>query len=43
MITAPDGDNLEDRVTSATGSVSGSASLSGSGWWITQMATFKAR
>jgi hypothetical protein len=43
MITAPDGDNLEDRVTSATGAVSGSAALSGSGWWIMQMATFKAR
>jgi alpha-tubulin suppressor-like RCC1 family protein/chitodextrinase len=41
MITA-DGDIAEDRVTTSAGSVSGTASLSGSNGWVMQMVAFRA-
>ena len=40
-ISKPDGDILEDRVVTATGSYSASAAMS-SGWWIMQMVAFRA-
>ena len=42
MITNPDGDIAEDRVVSAAGSYSATAAMSSSGYWIMQMAAFKA-
>ena len=42
IITAPDSNIAEDRTVSATGSYSASATLTSSGYWIMQMATFKA-
>src|SRR5207249_1643838 len=42
IITNPDGDIAEDRVVSAAGSYSATAPLSSSGYWIMQMAAFKA-
>jgi chitodextrinase len=41
MITSPDGDILEDRVVTATGSYDATARLS-SGAWIMQMVAFRA-
>jgi RHS repeat-associated protein len=41
MITSPDGSILEDRVVTATGAYTASASLS-SGGWIMQLAAFRA-
>jgi chitodextrinase len=41
VITAPDGDILEDRVVSATGSYSAVAPLSSSGQWIMQLVAFR--
>ncbi len=41
MITQPDGDIVEDRMVSATGSYSATAPLSSSGWWIMQMVAFR--
>ena len=41
VITSPDGDILEDRVVTATGSYNATASLSGGGW-IMQMVAFRA-
>ncbi len=43
VITSPDGDVAEDRIVSAAGSNSATATLSYSGGWIMQMATFKAK
>jgi hypothetical protein len=42
MITSPDGDILEDRVVTATGSYSATAPDSPSGAWIMQMVAFRA-
>jgi chitodextrinase len=42
VITSPDGDILEDRIVTTTGSYSASATVSPSGWWIMQMAAFRA-
>jgi hypothetical protein len=42
IITAPDSNIAEDRIVSATGSYSASATLTSSGPWVMQMATFKA-
>ena len=43
VITSPDGDIAVDRIVSAAGSNSATATLSYSGGWIMQMATFKAK
>jgi hypothetical protein len=42
IITYPDGDLLEDRVVSATGSYHATATLSGGGGWVMQLVAFKA-
>jgi fibronectin type 3 domain-containing protein len=42
VITSPDGDILEDRIVSATGSYSATATVSPTGGWIMQMAAFRA-
>jgi regulation of enolase protein 1 (concanavalin A-like superfamily) len=42
VITSPDGDILEDRIVTATGSYSAAAPLSASGPWIMQMVAFRA-
>jgi Domain of unknown function (DUF1929)/Bacterial Ig domain len=42
MITSPDGDIVEDRIVTATGSYSASAPLSSSGFWIMQLVAFSA-
>ena len=42
VITTPDGDILEDRVVTTTGSYSATASLSSSSAWIMQMVAFRA-
>jgi hypothetical protein len=42
VITVPDGDIAEDKVVSATGSNSATATLSSSGPWVMQMVTFSA-
>ena len=42
IITSPDGDIAEDKVVSTAGSNSATATLSGSGPWVMQMATFSA-
>ena len=41
VITTPDGDILEDRTVTATGSYSASATMA-SGWWVMQMVAFRA-
>ena len=41
IITSPNGDNAEDRVVTATGSYSATASLTSSGPWVMQLVTFK--
>jgi Abnormal spindle-like microcephaly-assoc'd, ASPM-SPD-2-Hydin/Domain of unknown function (DUF4402) len=40
IITVPDGDIAEDKIVTATGSYSSTATLSSSGPWVMQMATF---
>jgi hypothetical protein len=42
IITSPDGDIAEDEVVTTAGSNSATATLSGSGAWVMQMATFSA-
>jgi hypothetical protein len=42
IITSPDSDIAEDRIVSTTGSYSATAPVSPSGYWVMQMATFKA-
>ena len=42
VITTPDGDIAEDRIVTAVGSYSASATLSSAGAWIMQMVAFKA-
>ncbi len=42
IITSPNGNILEDRVVTATGSYSASASIGSRGDWIMQMAAFRA-
>ena len=42
IITSPDSDIAEDKIVSTTGSYSATAPLSPSGYWVMQMATFKA-
>src|ERR1017187_7331895 len=42
VITSPDGDLAEDKVASATGSNSATATLTSSGAWVMQMVTFAA-
>jgi hypothetical protein len=42
IITHPDGDILEDRIVTSTGTYNASASLSASGWWIMQLVAFRA-
>ena len=42
IITTPDGDLAEDKTVTATGSNSATATLTGSGPWVMQMATFAA-
>jgi len=42
VITSPDGDILEDRVVTATGSYSATAPMAPSGWWVMQMVAFRA-
>src|SRR6266851_1730598 len=42
LLTSPDGDIVEDRVVSTTGSYSATAPLNGTaGWWIMKMVAFK--
>ena len=42
MITSPDGDIAQDRVVTATGSYSASASLASAGPWIMDLVAFRA-
>ena len=42
VITSPDGDILEDRTVTATGSYSATAALATSGWWVMDMVAFRA-
>ena len=42
IITTPDGDLAEDKIVTTAGSNSATATLSGSGPWVMQMATFAA-
>src|SRR4029077_8689224 len=42
VITSTDGDLLEDRIVTSTGSYSATAPISPSAEWIMQMAAFKA-
>ncbi|HXQ27297.1 MAG TPA: IPT/TIG domain-containing protein, partial [Candidatus Acidoferrales bacterium] len=42
VITSPDGDILEDRIVTATGSYTGTAPVSPAGQWIMQMVAFRA-
>ncbi len=42
MITNPDGDIAEDRITTATGSYSATATISPAAQWIMQMVAFRA-
>ena len=42
IMTAPDGDLAEDKIVTAAGSNSATATLTGSGPWVMQMATFLA-
>ena len=42
IITVPDGNIAEDKVVTVSGSNSATATLSGSGPWVMQMATFSA-
>ena len=42
VITAPDGDILEDRIVTATGSYSATAAISPTGEWVMQLVAFRA-
>jgi hypothetical protein len=42
MITSPNGDIVEDRVVTTTGSYTATAPLTASGYWVMQMAAFGA-
>jgi Concanavalin A-like lectin/glucanases superfamily/Chitobiase/beta-hexosaminidase C-terminal domain/IPT/TIG domain/Fibronectin type III domain len=42
MITSPDGDIVEDRIVTATGSYSASATLNPAAQWIMQMVAFRS-
>ncbi len=42
VITNPNGDIAEDRVVSAAGTYSATAALAASGYWVMQMAAFRA-
>jgi hypothetical protein len=42
LVTKPDGDIVEDRVVTATGSYSATAPLAGSAPWVMQMVAFRA-
>jgi len=42
MLTVPDGDLVEDSLTTATGSYSASAPLVNPGWWVMQIVAFRA-
>ncbi len=42
MITSPDGNIAQDRIVSAVGSYSATASLAGSGSWVMQLVAFSA-
>src|SRR6185437_15295590 len=42
IMTSPDGDLVEDRLVSAAGSQAATATLSASGWWVMQLAAFRA-
>ena len=42
MITAPDGDMVEDMVVTSAGTYSATASILPAGQWVMQMATFRA-
>jgi Protein of unknown function (DUF4038)/IPT/TIG domain/Putative collagen-binding domain of a collagenase len=42
LITSPDGNILQDRVVTATGSYSASASLNGNMGWVMQLVAFRA-
>jgi fibronectin type 3 domain-containing protein len=42
MLTDPDGDIVEDRVVTSTGSYTGSAPMDGTGFWVMQTVAFKA-
>jgi hypothetical protein len=42
LVTAPDGDLVEDQVATATGSYSATSAQSPSSWWVMQMAAFRA-
>jgi hypothetical protein len=41
IITSPDSDLAEDKIVTAAGSNSATATLTGSGPWVMQMVTFK--
>ncbi len=41
IVTSPNSDLLEDRVVTATGSYSATATQTGSGWWLMQLAAFR--
>jgi len=42
VITSPNGDIAEDRIVSAAGSYSATANLDSSGYWVMQVAAFRA-
>jgi hypothetical protein len=42
LLTNPDGDIAEDRITTSTGSYTGSAPLDGAGGWVMQMVAFRS-
>src|SRR5258706_386653 len=42
IVTDPDGDILEDRVVTSTGSYGATSPVSPAGWWIMQMVAFRA-
>src|SRR5262245_6688989 len=42
VITSPDGDILEDRIVTASGSYSATAALNGNGGWVMQMVAFRS-
>ncbi|HEY4974850.1 MAG TPA: fibronectin type III domain-containing protein, partial [Steroidobacteraceae bacterium] len=42
LVTTPDSDLVEDRVVAATGSYSATSTQSPTGWWVMQMAAFRA-
>ena len=40
LVSAPDGDLVEDQVVSATGSYSATSTQNPASWWVMQMAAF---